>query len=90
MAKNRDTISTLGVNVSVFQSDKQIDYISLTDIARYKNNDHPIDLIKNWIRSKSTIEYLGVWEQANNPNLNTKGLNKLLNEAGSNTFILYK
>lgn len=44
------------------------DYISLTDIAKYKNNDAPADIVKNWMRNRSTVEFLGLWEKLNNPN----------------------
>ncbi|MDZ4071268.1 MAG: KilA-N domain-containing protein [Sediminibacterium sp.] len=44
-----------------------IDFISLTDIARYKNPSEPKDIIKNWMRTKSTIEFLGIWELLHNP-----------------------
>ncbi|MDK9718785.1 MAG: KilA-N domain-containing protein [Trichlorobacter sp.] len=44
------------------------DFISLTDIARVKNSDEPKDVVKNWMRSRTTIEYIGLWEKINNPN----------------------
>ena len=44
------------------------DYISLTDIARIRNPDEPKDVVKNWLRNRSTIDYLGLWEKINNPN----------------------
>ena len=44
-----------------------MDYISLTDIARFKTDD-PSAVIGNWLRNRNTIEYLGIWEQLNNPN----------------------
>ena len=44
-----------------------IDYISITDIARQKNNTEPKDVVKNWMRQKNTLEYLGLWEKLNNP-----------------------
>ena len=46
------------------------DYICLTDIAKYKNADHSDDLIRNWIRNRNTIEFLGIWEHLNNPDFN--------------------
>ena len=49
-----------------------IDYICITDIARLKNPTEPKDVVKNWLRSKNTLEYLGLWEQLNN--LNFKGV----------------
>ena len=44
------------------------DYICITDIARQKNPIEPKDVVKNWLRSKNTLEYLGLWEMLNNPN----------------------
>ena len=44
--------------------------ISLTDIARYKNPDHPDDVVRNWLRNRSTVEFLGIWERLNNPAFN--------------------
>ena len=46
------------------------DYISLTDIARIKNQKEPKDVVKNWMRLRSTLEYLELWERLNNPNFN--------------------
>ena len=46
------------------------DYISLTDIARYKDSDHTDDIIRNWLRNRNTLEFLGIWEQLNNPVFN--------------------
>ncbi|MBR4323919.1 MAG: KilA-N domain-containing protein, partial [Bacteroidales bacterium] len=43
------------------------DYICITDIARQKNPVEPKDVVKNWFRSKNTLEYLGLWEMLNNP-----------------------
>lgn len=50
-----------------------IDYICITDIARQKNPIEPKDVVKNWMRLKNTLEYLGLWEKLNNPTL--KGSN---------------
>jgi len=44
------------------------DFISLTDIARFKNQEAPKDVVKNWMRNHNTVEYLGLWEKLNNPN----------------------
>jgi hypothetical protein len=64
------------------------DYISLTDIARKKNIHEPKDVVKNWLRSKSTIEFLGLWEKINNPNFKGVEIDSLLKESGSNAFTL--
>ena len=65
-----------------------IDYICITDIARQKNPVEPKDVVKNWMRVKNTLEYLGLWEKLNN--LNFKGVEfaPLLNEAGNNAFTM--
>lgn len=44
-----------------------VDYISLTDLARYKNPIEPKDVVKNWLRAKTNIEYLALWEKMHNP-----------------------
>ena len=49
---------------------KEEDYICITDIARYKNQNATDDLIRNWLRNRNTIEFLGIWEQINNPTFN--------------------
>jgi len=53
---------------SMYNGIKEEDMISLTDIAKYKNPDYLADIIKNWLRLRSTIEYLGLWEITNNLN----------------------
>ena len=64
------------------------DYVSLTDIARIKNTDFPSDVVKNWLRLKSTIEYLGLWESINNLNFNSVEFDPLLSESGKNSFTM--
>lgn len=49
-----------GISISTFKVGKE-DFISLTDIARNKNADEPKDVVKNWMRSRTTIEFLGLW-----------------------------
>ncbi len=64
------------------------DYISLTDIARIKNPIEPKDVVKNWMRSRSTLEFLGLWEKINNPNFKGFEFDPLLSEAGRNSFTM--
>jgi hypothetical protein len=64
------------------------DYISLTDIARHKNPDEPKDVVKNWMRSKNTIEFLGLWEKINNQNFKGVEFDSFWQEAGANAFVL--
>jgi hypothetical protein len=77
-------INVLNKNVEI--TDK--DYISLTDIARYKNSYEPKDVVKNWLRSRSTIEFLGLWEKINNLNFKGVEFDSFMNEAGSNSFVM--
>ncbi|MEN8139046.1 MAG: KilA-N domain-containing protein [Bacteroidota bacterium] len=76
-----------GTEVSVI-SKKDNDYISITDIARYKNPEAPADVIKNWLRNKNTIELLGLWEQLNNENFKLVEFDQFKTEAGYNHFVL--
>ena len=62
------------------------DYICITDIARQKNPIEPKDVVKNWMRLKNTIEYLGMWEMLNNPEFKGFEFDPLLREAGNNAF----
>lgn len=65
-----------------------IDYICITDIARQKNPDEPKDVIKNWMRVKNTLEYLGLWESLNNPDFKGIEFDPIMREAGSNSFTM--
>lgn len=64
------------------------DFISLTDIAKYRNNVIPADIVKNWMRSRSTIEFLGLWEKLHNPGFNMVEFDQFKNDAGANYFVL--
>jgi len=83
----KQEITVQGFVIKTFKS-KDGDYISLTDIAKNKNATEPKDVIKNWIRSKSTIEFLGLWEQINNTCFKGVEFDSFKNEAGSNAFTL--
>lgn len=63
------------------------DYLSLTDIAKYKSDD-PTAVIGNWLRNRNTIEYLGIWESLYNPNFNPLEFEGFKKEAGLNAFTL--
>lgn len=65
-----------------------LDYICITDIARKKNPIEPKDVVKNWMRTRNTIEYLGLWEMLNNPNFKGVEFDPLLQSAGANAFTL--
>ncbi len=76
------------IEISVVSRPNKEDYISLTDIARYRNPEFPADVVKNWLRIRSTIEFLGLWEQLNNPNFKLVEFDQFRLEAGSNGFVL--
>jgi len=80
-------ILTKGIQIYTFNQNEN-DYISLTDIARYKNPEFTADVVKNWMRNRSTIEFLGIWEQINNPNFKLVEFDGFRKEAGLNSFVL--
>lgn len=79
-------IEVLNKEVSYYNIDNR-DYISLTDIAKYKDNRSEI-IIQNWLRNRMTIEYLGLWEKLYNPNFKHIEFDVFRNKAGLNSFIL--
>ena len=87
MAIVKSTINANGIEIRVSSTDKS-DYISLTDIAKKRNPEFPADVIKNWMRSRSTIEFLGLWEKLNNPNFKLVEFDQFKQEAGTNSFVL--
>ena len=84
----KEKISAKGFSIQVYTEDFKNDYISLTDIARYKNKEELNVVVANWMRNHNTIEYLGIWEQLNNPEFNPLEFEGYLKEAGSNAFTL--
>jgi hypothetical protein len=80
-------ITVLSKEITV-QSRHEVDYISLTDIARYKSADRTDDLIRNWIRNRNTIEFLGIWERLNNPAFKPVEFDGFRKQAGLNSFTL--
>src|SRR5688500_7252395 len=86
MAKNK-SISVKGAEIFVYQHNEQ-DFISLTDIARYRDAERSDYILQNWMRNRSTIEFIGLWEQFNNPEFNSIEFDGIKNNAGSNSFSL--
>lgn len=76
-----------GLNINYKKINKE-DYISLTDLARYANPEEPKIPIQTWMRNKDVIEYLGLWEQVNNPNFKGREFTTFENKAGKNSFYL--
>lgn len=87
--KVESVIHADGVDISVVTTvGGEDDYISLTDIAKHRNPEFPADVVKNWMRLRSTLEFLGLWEELNNPNFNMVDFDQFKNDAGSNAFVM--
>ncbi len=86
MAKNK-IINVQGREIALI-SDKVNDYISLTDMARYRDPERTNYIIQNWMRTRSAIEFCGLWEQLNNPDFKSIEFDAFKNESGANSFAL--
>ena len=84
----KDKIKAKGFEIQVYTKDFKNDYVSLTDIARYKNTEDPRFVIQNWMRNRNTLEFIGLWEILNNSNFNRVQFDTFRNEAGLNRFTM--
>lgn len=84
----QDTIHAQGVEIGIYTQDFQNEFISLTDIAKYRNADDPRFVIQNWMRNRDVIEFLGLWEILHNPDFNRVQFDTVKNEAGLNRFVM--
>jgi hypothetical protein len=71
-----------GTDIALFQVEEK-DYISLTDIAKYRDAERTNYIIQNWMRTRNTIEFVGMWEQLHNPNFKSIEFDAFKNEPGS-------
>lgn len=85
---SKTTISANGLSIEVKYNGLQGDYISLTDIAKYKTSENPGYVIQNWMRTRSTVRFLGLWEKFHNPDFNCLEFEAIEHEAGLNSFVL--
>ncbi len=81
------TINVKGSEIAVFHKEHD-DYISLTDIARHRDAERTDYIIQNWLRNRNTIEFLGIWEQLNNPDFKPIEFDGFRKQAGLNSFVL--
>jgi len=86
MNKNKK-IDVKGASITISSKEKE-DYISLTDIAKYKDSERTDYIIQNWLRNRNTIEFLGIWEKLHNPDFNSIEFDGFKNSAGLNSFVL--
>ena len=84
----KDTLHVQGIDVGIYTEDYRNEYISLTDIARYRNKDDPRFAIQNWMRNRNTLEFLGLWESLHNPSFNRVQFDTFRIEAGLNRFVM--
>lgn len=80
-------ISVKGIEIVTFKHNEN-DYISITDMAKSKNREFPADVVKNWLRTRYTIEFIGIWEQMYNPNFKLVVFNQFKNDAGDRAFVM--
>ena len=80
-------IEVQGATITIIHRDND-DFISLTDIARYKNPDRSDDLVRNWLRNRNTLEFPGIWEQHHNTGFNSVEFDGIKMHAGLNSFTL--
>lgn len=83
----KEIINANGKEIAIYTYDFVNEFISLTDIAKYKSNE-PNDVIRNWMRLKDTIEFLGLWEKLHNPDFKPVEFDGFRNEAGANVFTM--
>jgi len=81
----KQIVTVKGSNIAII-SENEDDYISITDIARHKNPVEPKDIVKNWMRSKTTIEFLGLWENLHTSDFEGVEFDSFMYQAGSNAF----
>ena len=83
----KDTIHAKGIEIGIYTSDFENEFISLTDIARYKSDD-PAAVIQNWMRNRDVIEFLGLWETMHNPDFKPLEFEGFKKAAGANAFTM--
>ena len=83
----KQTIHINGSDIVILKQ-KTDDYISLTDMAKYKNAEATGIVISHWLSTRYALDYLGIFERLNNPDFNVTEFGNIRNEAGSNGFVL--
>lgn len=83
----KETIHANGVDIGIYTQDFENEYLSLTDIARYKSDD-PAAVIQNWMRNRDVLEFLGLWEKLHNDNFNPLEFEGFRKQAGANAFTM--
>ena len=84
--KNKKTIHAAGLDISLYSTGKESEFISLTDIAKYRSIK-PAFTIHNWLRTRDVVEFLGLWESLHNPNFKVIDFDNFKKSAGTNAFV---
>lgn len=84
----REIIHAKGIDIGIYTKDFENEYISLTDIAKYRNDNDPRFVIQNWMRNRNTVEFLAVWEEFHNSDFNRVQFEAVRSEAGLNRFVM--
>lgn len=84
----REIIHAKGIDIGIYTKNFENEYISLTDIAKYRNDNDPRFVIQNWMRNRNTVEFLAVWEELHNPDFNRVQFEAVRSEAGLNRFVM--
>ena len=82
---NKITVKSIDINVTGIDDDS---FVNITDIARIVNSEFPAYVVRNWMRLRATIDFLGIWEKLNNSNFNLTEFDQIRNESGSNAFVM--
>ena len=86
--RSKETIHAKGIDIGIYTTNFENEFISLTDIAKYRNEDDPRFVIQNWMRNRNTIEFLGVWEELHNPYFKPLEFEGFRKQAGANAFTM--
>ena len=82
---NKITVKDIEINVTGIDDDS---FVNITDIAKIVNSEFPSYVVRNWMRLRATIDFLGIWEKLNNSNFNLTEFDQIRNESGSNAFVM--
>lgn len=85
----KETLHANGIDIGIYTQDFENEYISLTDIARYKSDD-PTAVIQNWMRNRDVVDFLGLWEKLHNPDFNPLEFEGVRKQAGGRIMTLYE
>ena len=77
-----------GIDIGIYTSDYENEYISLTDIAKRREGEYPGYVIQNWMRNRSTVSFIGLWELLHNPEFNCLEFEAIKKESGDNGFVM--